>query len=174
MNWFARDARTELQRANNELRSLKDKVGSPGLMAQKSARLGQINQELKQLQEQQRELDSQWKLLAGIDNPRRSEKIEQLAELLKRHGLNVIEQGQETGKQGTVPPALEVVSKRMGQRPPEVWRFRVRGSYAGMFRVMTELTSGDPAVTPLGLTLKDVSKDTQPGDIREWTLVVWI
>ncbi len=171
VNWFNSPLQKDVQKTDNELRALKGKVGSPGVLAQKGARLTQVNNEGKQLREQYAELERDWKTLVGIDGPPRSEKIEDLADLLKRHGLSVVEQAQETGREGAVPPALEAVTKRMGDRKPQVWRLRLRGTYVNMFRALTELTKGEPAITPLGLTMKEAPLY---GDTREWSLVVWI
>lgn len=171
VNWFGSPLQKEVQRANGELRGLQSKVSSPVVLVQKSAKLNQVNNDAKLLQEQFTELERDWKTLAGMDGSHRSAKIEELAELLKSHGLNVIEQTLETGKEGTVPGALEAVVKRMGDRKPQVWRFRVRGTYASLFGALTQLTNGEPAVTPLGLTMKDAPLHTA---IREWSLVVWI
>jgi type II secretory pathway component PulM len=171
VNWFNSPLQKDLVKANNELRGLQSKVSSPGILVQKSARLNQLTNEWKQVQDNHVQLEQQWKTLAGLDEAHRSEKIEELAESLKRHGLNIIEQTLESGKQGTVPHALDAVGKRMGDRKPQVWRFRMVGSYASMLRVLDELTYGDPAVTPLGLTMKEIRLTT---DLREWTLVVWI
>jgi hypothetical protein len=170
VNWFAMPLQKDIDNANNQLNGLKSKVGSPVVLVQKGARLVQLNNEVKQLQEQQVELERDWKTLAGVDGPR-SPKIEQLTDLLRLHGLSVIEQTLETGKDGTVSVALDPVVKRMGDRKPQLWRFRVRGTYASMFQALKELTKGEPAVTPLGLTMKEAPLYS---DVREWSLMVWI
>jgi hypothetical protein len=132
-----------------------------------------------QLQAHQRDLERQWQALAGAEGEtQRSEKIEQLTGLLKRHGLHVIEQAQaDGGKDATIPPALGELAKRLGaageKHKPQLWRFRVQGSYAAMLRVLAQLAYGEPAVTPLALTMKEI-KDAAPNTPREWTLLVWI
>lgn len=169
-NWFGRPLTKDVQSAEGQLRSLQSKVGSPHIIPQKSAKLAQVNNDAKLLREQYSELERDWKTLAGLDGVR-PHKIEQLADLLKRHDLSVIEQTLETGKEGAVPAALDGVVKRMGDRRPQIWRFRLRGTYASLFGALKELANGELAVTPLGLTLKDAPLHTE---IREWSLVVWI
>jgi hypothetical protein len=176
VNWVLPGLQGEIQKAETERRGLQARAGSPAVLAQKSARLAELTREAATLQATHTDLERQWASLTGPgDDPLRSEKIEQLTGLLKRHGLNVIEQGHAEGKEATIPPALEGIAKRMAARGekhrPQLWRFRIQGTYAAMLGALVQLAYGEPAVTPLGLTMKEAPLHS---DVREWTLVVWV
>jgi len=166
---------TELDKAQKELKSVQAKSPTPLLLQQKTVRLAQLNHDLQASQEQQASLQRKWEELTGTgaEAARRSERIEQLAAMLKQHGLTVIEQGHaEGGKDATLPRELEPISKRFSAgHGPQVWRFRVSGNYASLLAAIGKMSDGESAVIPLGLTMKEANLLT---DTREWTLLVWI
>jgi hypothetical protein len=176
VNWIHKPLQTEIGRTRSELASLQQKAGNPAVLAQKRAQLIRRDQELKQLQTQKTTLEQQWDGITGgsADPARRSERIESLTALLKGNGLTVIEQAPaEGGKDSAVPKALESVAKRMAEtgerQKPQLWRFRIHGTYSAVLRALSQLGEGDASVIPLGLAMKESGNP-----IHEWTLLVWI
>lgn len=176
--WFFFPIRGEILKAYNELRSLQARQPSLAQLQLKAARVSQLKDDLERCQQQKQDLEKQWQALVGggAETGRRSLKIEGLTALLKQHGLNILEQAQAEGsKESNMPPALAGVVKRMSeageQHRPQVWRFRVQGSYLSLLRVLSRLGQGDTLVIPLSLTMKEAEWHS---DVREWTLLLWI
>lgn len=174
--WFQMPADAELAKADKDVQSHRKQADNVAAFAQKRSRLDQLEGEKKSLLDQKNLLEQQWRsLTANGHNGKRSEKVENLASLLARHGLHIVEQGQaSTGKDAVLPPLLETVVRRQterGEAKLQVWRFRFHGTYPALRRVLNELGSGDPLAIPLSLTMKEAEFGSE---IREWILVVWI
>jgi len=176
--WIASPLGAEVTKASKELAALKSRPPAEPLIMMKTAQVSKLHEELAQCQKDKQQLEAQWQALAGINHGtgRRPDKIETLTAVLNQYGLIILEQAQaETSKDANLPGGLNAVVQRLkdtaGPRKPEVWRYRVQGSYAGLLRVLHQLSSGEAAVVPLSVTMKETDLHS---DVREWTLLLWI
>lgn len=175
--WFHFPAEAELEKTQKELTPLKQQADL-SILQQKTIQVAQLRREKEVLEARRQELENEWQAITGSsDDPaRRNQRIENLTTLLQQHGLVVVEQApSDGGKEGTLPPLLEGVAKRLaegkGKQRPQIWRIRVQGRYTSLHRALQVLAEGEPLVIPLGVSMKEAGLNTK---VREWTLMVWI
>jgi hypothetical protein len=117
--------------------------------------------------EAQRLLDS---FNGGSDPMQRAESVLLIGELLRKHGLRVVDEGPSTQRGSFVSRPVSKV--KAGTAPPaeSVWQVRFLGPWSGVQAALEELPKlRDSACLPLGLSM---AEPQSTGPEREWTMRV--
>jgi hypothetical protein len=125
-------------------------------------------------------LQGKWRELTGwVQSGDPHDRLTRLLELLKRNQVHLVnhvpaDAARDSGKT-SVSPAVAKLAKQIAdkgsQRPPQLWRMHLIGSYASILHSLQELSSGEALAVPVALSMK------QPetlGSAREWYILVWI
>jgi len=131
------------------------------------------------LQKQKEDLDSQVAVAAGreVDSRRRIENENLLGALLRRHGLQIVDEGlvgntSQARLPFSVTEALARFGKSTAQQTAQVRRLKISGTYNEVLAAMGELAAMDtPPGVPISLSMAEA--DIQEVQ-RTWTLLVWI
>jgi hypothetical protein len=125
--------------------------------------------ELAKVLSDERELSARIARLEGRSAPpsRRTEALVAVVEVLRAHGLTVVEEAPAKGR------PVQAAASRRGAIPAAVggqsWQIRFLGSYTGVLRALRALQSLDSPCFPQGLSVAE----PQPGaDWRDWTLTL--
>jgi hypothetical protein len=148
------------------------------LLAQQS-RKKMLDREFAGLQKQKEDLDSQVAVAAGreVDSRRRIENENLLGALLRRHGLQIVDEGlvgntSQARLPFSVTEALARFGKSTAQQTAQVRRLKISGTYNEVLAAMGELAAMDtPPGVPISLSMAEA--DIQEVQ-RTWTLLVWI
>ena len=99
---------------------------------------------------------------------------EQVAALLPRHHLALVEQSELETMPKDIAPVLQRLAAQFGTAKgsddPAFWRVKFVGTYGDVVAALDELAAADSRVIPANLTMAD---GPQPG-IKTWTLVLWM
>ena len=112
--------------------------------------------------------------LDALRRPSSGRAAEQVAALLPRHRLALLEQSCLAGAPKDAAPAVQRMAAEFNLAAstdgPAFWRLKFVGAYGDVVEVLDELAAADYRVVPVNLTMADGS---QPGS-KTWTLVLWM
>jgi hypothetical protein len=175
--WFNVFERPKVQAAASEHEAAVAAQASPEAILQQQLRGGSLNRVIETLTKNKTRLEALAAAAAGhdADPVRRMEAEKAFGSLLRRHGLEVVEEcmpGQ--AEQGKLPGSLAEALGRFGKpaapQAVQVRRLRLSGSFMGVLAAIRELAALDvPPSVPISLSMSEA--DSQDGH-RTWTLVV--
>jgi hypothetical protein len=109
------------------------------------------------------------------------ETVEQIDQLMKKHGLQVSEfQKQPDKKVAELPHALADLKKWLSDmlnkdESVRVYRFVFIGNYVDVYQALREIALGGVRTLPLYISMKDIDdKDGRHSGRKSWTLDFWI
>ncbi len=138
-----------------------------------------LDREVEELQKQKADLDGQAAVAAGreVDPRRRIEKEKLLGALLRKHGLEVVDEGPAAdANQAKLPASVVEALGRFGQPSTQpiaqVRRLRLAGTFIDVLAAVGELAAMEvPPGVPISLSMAEADvQDPQ----RNWTLLVWM
>ena len=148
-------------------------------LLEQQARKKKLDREVEELRKQKADLDSQAAVAAGreVDSRRRIENEKRLGTLLRKHGLQIVDEGlvgksNQAKLPASVIEALGRFGKSSTQQTAQVRRLRLAGTFIDVLAAVGELAAmKTPPGVPISLSMAEA--DTLESQ-RDWTLLVWI
>jgi hypothetical protein len=176
--WMAQDKKQPgLAQMKQSLEAARAQAVPSAAVALQSANLAAVKKKIADLEKDKVRLTAAWQASAAhcTTIATRPDRANRLHALLKSRALLLVDSSPgDSAKDGRLSPALEKLSKLLAERtgqPPQVWRYRVQGSYKDVLQALQDLSQDDQLAIPIGLTMKDANSEIST---REWTLLVWI
>ncbi len=138
-----------------------------------------LDREVEELQKQKADLEGQAAVAAGreVDPRRRIEKEKLLGALLRKHGLEVLDEGlvvraEQAKLPASVVEALGRFGKPSTQPTAQVRRLRLAGTFIDVLAAAGELAAMEsPPGVPVSLSMAEA--DVQDPQL-DWTLLIWM
>jgi len=175
--WYNVFQRPKMQTAERDYEAAVAAQVKPLDMLEQQTRKKLLDRELDAIKKQKAQLDSLAATAAGheADPVRRIEAEKQLGDLLRRHGLQLVEEGLAAqASQNKLPGSLAEAVGRFGKpttaRTAQVRRLRLSGTFMNVLAAVRELAALEaPPGVPISLSMSEA--DSQ-ADYRTWTLLV--
>lgn len=177
--FYGRSAEESLATAQKELIAARASAIAPAQIDAERMTMAKLAEEFKVNKERQQRLEQRLVELAAQvgKGASRAEKIERLSEILKRHGLAMIEEAPEDegAASSKRPPSLVKVNKRINVKGEteqiRLWRVHFVGPFVDALAALREVADNETLGVTLSLEMRETDSTTR---VRSWTLLIWI
>ena len=168
---FTSGHNARIRQLRQQIAQARDKSPGPFDIVQYETQLAQSTRELSAVEAESLKARAARTALGATSS---NKAAEQVAALLPRHHLALVEQSELAAAPKEIAPVLQRMAAQFGATKgsddPAFWRVKFVGTYLDVVAALDELAAAEFRAIPANLTMAD---GPQPG-IKTWTLVLWM